>query len=206
MAFPYPVILGAVSSQWRELVWSTPSLWTFFTSTEKLRRQEKDVSSRLLLHLQKSKDLPLELEINMPPYNIRKTLFSPRVDPFLLESLPRIKRLFLWAPSNTWFAFLNKLSSIVELTIILPSGGTPNNPAVALTNCRSLRRLYFCGGSDVLPSPKPPLKFITNLHFAALPIDICVEIFLQISTLNKIGMFYPAPPTKPIPNDGFGNL
>ncbi|KAF5362104.1 hypothetical protein D9756_002669 [Leucocoprinus leucothites] len=193
--FLYPTTLGAVALLWREVVWSTPSLWTSFCCPMSMwQREDRDSpSTLLLLHLQNSKTLPLQLAFSWDEmHEDEMTLFSPIVDPILIASFPRIKTLTLQRPlAKAWFNHLGNLSGVVQLTI---EWIIPDITPLDLTQCHSLHHINLNGW--LFHTHKLP-RSLTSLHLKRIPIDACIELFLQhpsslveISLSSSINPFY----------------
>lgn len=171
--------LNRVCRYWREIMVSTPQLWTHLILH--MEPTTFDVAVSLLLRfLNRSGDLPLTLVLSFHhdltiPFD---TLIHESVDALLLKSFPRIRRLDLLYPPATWLSpslpFLNQLTHL-RIGFIQ----TPQLLAFSAFPCLSHLHLVRVWSPIALASPQQ----ITVLHMETTPIDVCAAILPQCPNL-----------------------
>lgn len=159
--FKYIFVLGAVSSLWREVVFSTPSLWTYFRWSPEDLETETGSPSILRYYLKNSGTLSIHLELHFFGVTPEDgSLFHPSVDEELLENMSKIKTLLLHQPPAIWDGCLSKLTTLVNLVLDredLPS--LSHQGDVRLDQCPSLRRLSLSNPSKhTVLTPGPTIE------------------------------------------------
>ncbi|KAF9449405.1 hypothetical protein P691DRAFT_567082 [Macrolepiota fuliginosa MF-IS2] len=190
----FPVALGAVSTHWRKVAWSTPSLWTSFRFDKSLRTRGRHNPRLLLLYLQNSGVLPIRLAIVYNDRDVNGPLFDASVDPALLTNMWRIEMLVLELPPEDWFDHLGKLSAMTDFWASW--GNRHIEEQVFFNRCRSLRHLSLIhfedtGGGRFLH--KLPWS-ITVLRLSRIPTDTCIKLLLRCPKLVEITFLFAQPP------------
>ncbi|KAF9449407.1 hypothetical protein P691DRAFT_774698 [Macrolepiota fuliginosa MF-IS2] len=201
--FHFPIHLGAVSKRWREIVWSTPSLWTS-TSFPHHVFPKKRRSRVFLLYLQNSKNLPLHLAFFFPSspdvdaQGSRGVLYRSTVDPDLIANMGRIQTLVLTDLPKTslWLAHLDKLSTINNLMLGWSDDLPKPDGEYPLNKCRSLCCLNLRGAeSPRMERHLYNIPFsITALDLDSLPIDTCIKLILKCRKLVRFRLIAPRSP------------
>ncbi|KAJ3568116.1 hypothetical protein NP233_g5921 [Leucocoprinus birnbaumii] len=117
------LLIGAVSTQWRTIIYSTPQLWTnlrICLDPVKFKNQ----MSIMMRCLSMSKSFPLnvaldfnELKLPVRYGSSEDYLIAPSIDTILRKNLSRVQRLQLWNPPQRWFRDISSLANLEELTI-----------------------------------------------------------------------------------------
>ncbi|KAF5354032.1 hypothetical protein D9756_007186 [Leucocoprinus leucothites] len=140
--FKYIFVLGAVSSLWREVVFSTPSLWTYFRWSPEDLETETGSPSILRYYLKNSGTLSIHLELHFFGVTPEDgSLFHPSVDEELLENMSKIKTLLLHQPPAIWDGCLSKLTTLVNLVLDREDLPSLSHQGDILDCCRDLVEL-----------------------------------------------------------------
>lgn len=196
----FPLILGAVSSQWRQVAWSDPGLWTTLAVEPTYKTVKKD-AARLGLYMTNAKRLGFALELDLRRYNEEIYFSDERDSPLLarivagpddlsLEPLKsvlfgntagNIRTLRIAGAPKEWLLDIGpKLTNVVDLSIgwdyPLPSGSAP-----VLQGLESLRRVTLVNATTTWQ-----LLFPTNLtviRLRGVELKNCITLLLSCTSL-----------------------
>ncbi|KAF9441421.1 hypothetical protein P691DRAFT_574444 [Macrolepiota fuliginosa MF-IS2] len=185
--------LGSVSAQWRDVVQSTPQLWSVLNFKLKSTRLSNHISL-INLSLINSGNIPLDITLDYSNlwgdsyrYNYDEEdeecdsigLLDPSIDDALLENISRMDRLYLSRPPPKWITSIPQFSRLTDLSIELTDCEAVQD--LCLVNCTSLRHItliYFLGRIRLPPSPS-----ITNVTLFRVPIDTALELLFHCQSL-----------------------
>ncbi|KAF9449406.1 hypothetical protein P691DRAFT_791132 [Macrolepiota fuliginosa MF-IS2] len=190
--------LAAVSWLWRQVVHTTPQLWSFISL------KATDVTSLLRLHFDNSGSLPLDLTLSgCSGLNMDSYLHTTISEHFVQRNLLRIQSLKVSAPPGAWLFFSHYLTGLVELTLDLvhkPSSLTTASANVidlVLTNHPHLRKVNLYSGHYA--KIELPWATITALNLHGIAADICAGTVVQCHNLAEL--IFDAKPSQQ-PYDG----
>lgn len=169
-------ILGAVSFHWRQVLFSTPRIWTsidLFIGPGTLDR----ASAVLQAFFTYSGQLPLAIAICFPPSwtHNAKFLVDPSSDAVLHQNTHRIRELHLADMSDVWTNFLPSLSNLVNLSVKYTL--REKRPLVVKNQCSHLTL------TSLSHNPQPSCSELTVLRMDEIPVDICLEVLLKCPNL-----------------------
>ncbi|KAF9448924.1 hypothetical protein P691DRAFT_813356 [Macrolepiota fuliginosa MF-IS2] len=185
--------LGSVSTQWRDVIRSTPRLWSVLHFKLKPTKLGDHISL-IKLALSNSGSIPLDITLdfsNLWNYWYQHNhggedeecdsigLLDPSIDGVLFENMPRMDRLHLSTPPPKWIASIPQLSQLTSLSITLIEYGVVQD--LCLIDCTSLRHLtliHFQGKIHLPPSPG-----ITSVVFYRVSIDTALELLFHCQSL-----------------------
>lgn len=201
---PYlPVVFGSVSSYWREVVQSTPSIWSTLV-VEIRERTAKSHASLLQLYLRRCQPLRLGIELDFRRVGLDTEQFSkdssnhtrlvnhirdvlyPVADAlFRAENVGRISHLRLMAPPYEWLSLLSKAPPQVELCL----GWTPvtsldTSPLIISPSIfPGLQTLHIVSFPQFsIPSTFPS---IIQLDLTRVPVGLCFDVLSSCPNLEE---------------------
>lgn len=183
-----PIALGAVSSYWRQVAWSTPQLW----SSLDLRPTNSGTVARsvtlLQLYAQNAGSAGLHLQVVFHwgvvlgrSDDAFAELAQPLTDVlFSTELVPRIRTLVLSNPPVAWMSQLTTGFENLETFALVTTVPALEMTDIVLSNVPALRRVSLRGlkGEVVLPS-----STIHTLTLREMPIDRMVQLLLSSPNL-----------------------
>ncbi len=192
--------LGAVSSHWRQVVRSNPHLWKWaelLITTSNV--EKKAMFLRLFIENSKKVSFTLALQFSLRVGSEESPcLVHPTIDDLLIETLPRIKGLYLVSPPRQWHNYTLFLTHIQEcsLDLSLPFGPGREDPVssdqITLPMGAPLRRVslqeVICSNTDL----QLPWTTITSLSLSCIPPDLSVQVFIQCPNLVEYRYFAPS--------------
>lgn len=213
----FQIVLGAVSSHWRQIAWRTPQLWTTI-SVEVYETTGENNVSLLSLYFENSQSLPLTIELDfraqlalllepadsleggppdcVMPIESIKTLFinnAAKIQNFIVTGLPL-----------HWISLINKaFSRCQSMTLFWPPSyytqEEQNTQPLDLSELPSLRHLRL--KNFILPSILP-CQTITTLQLHGMTVRQCVESLINCTNLIKFENlgFRRRSPLDPLPS------
>ncbi|KAJ3565225.1 hypothetical protein NP233_g7774 [Leucocoprinus birnbaumii] len=188
-AYYVPLLLSAVSMQWREIAYSTPSIWTSVHWTSSLK--ERFPPWLLLIYIRNSGNLPLHLSLSLRPSGKSKHLVDPIIDAELIQNMPRIRALELGGPPTSWDTYFHKLTSVVDLALDFEGDDFRHN--ISLDRCTTLRHVY-------LQSQTANSRFrlpwnLTHLDVSLQSIDRALKILCRCPNIVELYFGYSESPS-----------
>ncbi|KAF5361754.1 hypothetical protein D9756_002689 [Leucocoprinus leucothites] len=184
----FSVTLGAVCSSWRNVVLSTPKLWTYFEYPQSVWKRKRDCRYLLALYLQNSRHLPISISLTFIGNVDDTLLWHPSFDRALISNLKRIHSLSLQNPSPRWVSQIKDIPFIVNLSIDWESGWPHTKERLPLHRCHalvclSLHRASAAPTSDVRRIIYQIPSSLTILDLSFIPIDTCIKAMLRCPNL-----------------------
>lgn len=181
--------LAAVSSQWRQVVWSNPRLWTWITLHLTTEKNTERAAKFLCLFLQNSSsNSPFSLALHFPRGAGTRSS-SPihhSINNLLIGALPRITELHVMNPPSHWHDHTRLLSHISDYSLgyELDEGSNPPVAQVMLPFETPLRQLSLQGviwrsSADI----QVPWTTITSLNLLSISPDRSVQILVECTNL-----------------------
>lgn len=169
-------ILSAVSSHWRQVVFSTPRIWTSIDLTLSSSTVNR-VSAILQTFLIYSGQLPIAiaLQFTLSQGHSPDFLVDASCDAVLLRNTHRIHELHLSRIPDVWINLLPSLPNLKKLSI--PTRETPSFEPIksgCLTHL-TLSLLFY--------NPQLSCSDLTVLHLHGMPADVCLEMLLKCPNL-----------------------
>ncbi|KAF5361853.1 hypothetical protein D9756_002056 [Leucocoprinus leucothites] len=191
--FAFHLVLGSVSSHWRQVVHSTPILWSSIRISDipSPRRAEK-WSAFLQACFQKSGGLPLDMAFDRFGRILQPSdcFFSPKTDNILLENCHRIRSLrFDYYVCEKWLTLIPKLTGLVDLSI----GSVKDIHTLSFPSSPHLTRLRLEGFIPDLDTGNLSNR-LTVLELTDLPIDICMKALVECPALTEFRCSEPSEP------------
>ncbi|KAJ3572706.1 hypothetical protein NP233_g2907 [Leucocoprinus birnbaumii] len=201
---PFQLVLGAVSSHWRQVIHSTPRIWDSLSLQIQPHSVRKS-AALLKLFLVNSKTIPFMLSLRFPEIMGPNTPFLVHrsVDDLVIANLPRMKELHLVHPPRRWHSYTHLLTQLTECSLDLERHETYNpDKTVKLPQEAPLRRFSLQGALWRFDADfQLPWSSITYLTLSSIPPDLSVQAFIQCPNLIEFRCFsYSAflPPLKPV--------
>ncbi|KAF9450013.1 hypothetical protein P691DRAFT_849225 [Macrolepiota fuliginosa MF-IS2] len=178
------IILGQVSTYWRQILLSTPQLWTsiHLNIDDKTARSEAMFLGRFL-----NRSARLSLTLSLAYYYKgavpTSTWVHGTVDTQLLENLLRTETLYLKDPPSTWFShfpFLTELTYIYLDHIAAREGVLE----LSLTHSPNLHKLAVIDVTIPIILPSPCL--VTSLNIRGVPFDNLFHLLTQCPNLAEL--------------------
>lgn len=193
----FQIVLGAVSSHWRQIAWATPQLWTTI-SVEVYETAGENNGSLLSLYFENSQSLPLTVELDFRA-QLALLLDSLEDPPDCVMPIESIKTLFLNNAAKIqnfivtglppcWISLINKaFSRCVSMTLYWPppygtQGEQNDTRPLDLSELPSLRHLRL--KNFTLPFILP-CQTITTLQLHGMTVRQCVESLINCTNLIK---------------------
>lgn len=177
--------LAAVSSLWRQIVLTTPQLWSH------INFESNDDRSLLKLHFDNSGSLPLDLALSeFPDPDTSATLPPITSEDFVRKNFARVRSLHLSASPESWLAFSPYLTGLVELTLSFahetPSRSIPPTSGIdlVLPSNTHLRRLNLYHG--FYNRIELPWTMITVLNLHDIAADVCAQTVVRCPNLTEL--------------------
>lgn len=174
----YPqFLLGSVSSNWRQVVYSTPRLWTAIdlrTTSLNIDRS----AAILFTFLTNSGQLSIGLGLRFLTVGVTQPgyLLSPTLDPLLIENAHKIRTLHLTNAPKPWFDYISHLPQLSRFSFI---SGSLQEPLTVNAACPRLTLHYI--------RHRPQLRWSTAtvLHLKGVPADVCLELLMMCTNLKE---------------------
>ena len=195
------VRLGHICSEWRDVILSTPKLWSQFTLTIENSSYEIPDLQLLLLYVKNSGSSPFRLDVSfinptsfhLPMKTLKKLYqYVPKVHTLILDHV-------IWSQMQDFPQFpISWLSSVEDLKVT--SGAffldEPILPRVLLNGFTHLRKLElrnFGYSREV----QLPWEQITSLKLYYWPVDRCMSLLIQCLELVEFHALNCRWPEKP---------
>ncbi|KXN82350.1 hypothetical protein AN958_02659 [Leucoagaricus sp. SymC.cos] len=172
LRLPPHLIFGSVSTSWREVVHSTPSLWNSILVKTGLKASRK-WAVFLQASFKKSGSLPLTLAFGGlgKPWELHGCLISSEVDSVLMENSHRIRKLCLSRYiSPKWASVIPNLVGLLDLHV----SSTTSLPTLSFSRDLPLTRIRFNTSIQSLALPLP--MSLTVISLSNLAIDLCFQL------------------------------
>lgn len=201
---PFQLVLGAVSSHWRQVIHSSPRMWDTLSLHIKPHSARKSAAI-LRFFLLNSKTVPFVLSLHFPDIMGPNTPFLVHrsVDDLIIANLPRITELYLVHPPRRWHSYTHLLTRLTECSLDLERHETYNpDKMVKLPQDAPLRRFSLQAALWRFDADfQLPWLSITSLTLSAIPPDLSVQAFIQCPNLVEFRCFSFSeflPPLKPV--------
>lgn len=210
---PYvPIILGAISSHWRQIAWTTPEIWTTIV-IEIRERTAHSHASLLQLYLRNVQSIPFSVELDfrreqkfhskeidgfpVPASTFPSALQSIAEVLFTPENAAKIKTLRLIAPPHEWLPTVSTMFPCLEALSLgwplslgrEPSGGqrqliisASNFPVLRSLRIHNLENFTFEG---------PRLPYLVEISLAHLAMYKCLAVLSLCMHLKKCHLYHP---------------
>ncbi|KAF9442251.1 hypothetical protein P691DRAFT_630787, partial [Macrolepiota fuliginosa MF-IS2] len=178
------LVLGQVSTYWRQILLSTPQLWT--TIHLNISCEEAESEAMFLgRFLDRSGNLPLTLSFQYHEgYTVpASTLVHETVDAQLLENLPRTKKLYVDNPPPAWFSRSSPyLMGLTDYYLGTVDEDRLSEPSLA--RCPNIHTLTIFNVYAPIGLPSPCL--VTILDVACASLDNIFQLLLQCPNLVQL--------------------
>jgi hypothetical protein len=186
----HPFTLAQVCRRWREVVLSTPAIWSKFRVEFDDYNMER-CAAMTHAWLSKSGTCPLSLALEGRVYEVPTQGRHPMVDA-IIPYCDRIKSLDLNIDAQILFAFMSKegifpVLQSIKINIPHSYGPDPPNTWRALENAPALRRVYFHNINHPKTAKLPWIQ-LTHLFFGnSVPIEPrkCLDLLQQCPNLES---------------------
>lgn len=168
-------ILSAVSSHWRQVVFSTPRIWTSVDLTLSPSTVIR-VSAVLRTFFTCSGQLPIAIALHFAPSwgRSRDFLIDAPCDVVIRQNTHRVGKLHLSYLSDIWMELIPYLSNLTKLSI-----RTFDEPRLLPIRTQSSHLTRELDG----PLPQLSCSKLTVLHISGVDVEICLEILLRCPNL-----------------------
>lgn len=168
-------VLGGVCVRWRQVLFSTPSIWTSVDLVIEPDTVDK-ASAVLRAFLTYSGELPLAIGLRflMWEFDPRPLIDGPS-DAALHRNTHRIRELYLSSAPDAW---IDLLLSLLNLTCLSLKDAYRELPPVVINNQCSHLTLRALPENAQLSCSE-----ITTLHLYAIPINLCLKLLLHCPNL-----------------------
>ncbi|KXN82351.1 hypothetical protein AN958_02660 [Leucoagaricus sp. SymC.cos] len=187
----FHLVVGSVSSLWREIVDSTPNLWTSIRVKTRSVQHTRRWTVFLLKSFEKSRSLPIDIAFLRigSSWQDSNHLFSSEVDEVLLKNCHRIRSLRLsHSIPLKWISTIPGLTGLRDLSI----QSSQFIPHLSLLSNSLLNRLRVETPIRPLFLPTIPTS-LTVLRLSHVPIDLCMQFLVNFRELVEFRCYYPAP-------------
>ncbi|KXN80659.1 hypothetical protein AN958_08926 [Leucoagaricus sp. SymC.cos] len=178
--------LASVSSQWRDIVHSTPSLWSSIQIQGARKRDAGKWALFLKNSFERSRDLPLDIALDRLDSSWAENghIFSTEFDDTLQRNSRRIRSMFVRGYiSQECFSMAETLPNVVDLVfedlfMIIPG----SIPELSFPLNPPLRRLHL----DILnmnTNFDGVVTSLTALNLFRTPIDVCMKLLISCPEL-----------------------
>lgn len=198
----FQLVVGAVSSHWRQVARSSPRLWTSITLD--IGTYAEKSAKLLRLFIENSKTIPFALALHFFSDNpTTPFLVHESIHDLVIETLPRIRKLYLFRPPRRWHTYLPHLTRLSECSFDLSRPAIyPPDEQVILPHGAPLRRLSLQEALWRTDADfQLPWLTITSLTLSVIPPDLSVQVFLQCPNLIEFHCTLPSvrpAPSKPV--------
>ncbi|XP_006457153.1 hypothetical protein AGABI2DRAFT_123018 [Agaricus bisporus var. bisporus H97] len=197
----YPRILNtlnAVSARWRNIVLSTPSLWTSFVA-EFIAWDDSNINIMQTI-FSHSGNLPVAASLDLTPipalYELRMAVLAP----VLQEYASRIHMLYVYNAPSTWLK--DNIPSFVNLELLCLEGDLHEDDVTSVDS--TCTRLILKGLSCRFSLSCSKIEV---LHLDSMPVDVCLELLQKCTHLIEYRLRDPCADTfdaeVPLPSSPF---
>lgn len=197
--------LAAVSYRWRQIVWSTPQLWTTI-SVEVYETAAENNASILNLYFQNARALPMTIELDLRAQLMLLSgaedaerraksisLLEPVKTAVFMRNAAKIQNIILTGLPIEWAPSIDKnFSQCQSVTLYWPPlhtrGWGENRGSVNLTELPRLHRIRL---KELLTPLKLSWSTITVLHLQDMPIKTCVDSLVNCPNLIEFESLHP---------------
>lgn len=201
----FQLVLGAVSYHWRQVVWSTPQLWTTI-SVEVYEIVSENNASLLSLYFENARGLPMTIELDLraqllllnsadDPEQRAKSIstLDPIKTSVFVDNANKIRSLILTGLPMEWISSIGRrLSQCESMTLYWPqlhiTTWTEYSNSVDLSDLPCLRQISL---KDLRIPLIPYWPAITVLKLRDLPIKECVELLTKCPNLIEFESLQP---------------
>ncbi|KAF5355913.1 hypothetical protein D9756_004377 [Leucocoprinus leucothites] len=201
-------IIAAVCSHWRNVAHGTPGLWSsvaLYITPYNTRKKVEILEG--IWSLVKTSPLALSLHFSHNFVFAPLALFTPSVDPVIIQALPRIRELYLVRPCRLWFQHFPSLSHLETVSLTLDLVTESDNYAIEFSEHAPLRNLSIerspqFEGREIVS--KAPWSAITSLNFVHVRISSALRIMrycpslVQFRLTNNASDRRAGPPNDPV--------
>lgn len=193
---------GGVCSHWRQIVLSTPRLWSSLTLTihaDMVTNEKRQDTIELLQHyLENVKNVPFSLDLQFAKHILPSNL--QHIQDLLFSLLTRkeyaqkMHSLRLTRASSAWVSSLPKFPNIADLRIFEPTGCLDKILVLPLVDSPYLRHLVLRD----LRSPRPISDNIEHTQFTRISlegvsIDVSISLLIRCPNLTHFEYINPKP-------------
>ncbi|KAF9441420.1 hypothetical protein P691DRAFT_812797 [Macrolepiota fuliginosa MF-IS2] len=189
----FVLTLGSVSAQWRDVIRSTPRLWSVLDFKLKPTKLNDHIS--LIKHsLIISGSVPLDVTLDFSGlwnYWYQRNhggrddecdsigLIDPSIDDVLFENMSRMESLHLSVPPPKWITSIPQFSRLSSLSMTMIERGAAQD--LCLVDCTSLRHLTLIHFGGEIRLPRSPV--ITSVVLYQVSIDTALELLFCCQSL-----------------------
>lgn len=211
----FQLTLAAVSSLWRQTVFSSPQLWTCISLRFNDWRLMGGRLCLLRLYLTRSGILKLDIHFSFDnggsqiyrgssqnPLPQPNVLIHTSVDYVILNNLNRIRSLRLVAASPNWFLHTSQLSQLTTFSFVCDTNSQNSNtlrtlPLASFSNCPHLQELCLSGILSIDLHHGPHWSTITILKLYLVELNTSLTLLALCTNLVEYHNRFPRRGTTP---------